>query len=464
MGDPALNETNAPDGTPIGTVLDPVPHRLDILGGAAAENDELAARLDMNLPGRLADAPPTLAFDRVREVNLPWAELVEAMSRNEDGLVSTTAPLRSYFERSWWGEDRATPSAADLAELFEDGLIVVVWASGEDQPDNPLLFWNYAEDDKGAAKGEPLASGIVLRHAISGRYYLIGTTSDGNGETEPSAGPDLAKTLATPKGYADFWDNRADEATMVFAAEADVVGSQTVYDELDLRAVYIERRFRELKVMQEIVTAASAKAAGALDGILELGAGTDLNFEAMDAVQARYVSIRLGPYRIRRNLLQLKRQAAQMGYLLFLGDEPGMRVITAAADGNPEVVGMKVKFPDGNDKDVLAGELYTTFKRQCSYTVTHKKSIMRNVGESIVYGFKRLFGGRTEKQDNNLQGNEIQDRQGLQEGRYFDRSAQQALPRIPGIRQGGVCLRRDAGWISDRGRSVACQCHDALRT
>ena len=368
------------------SIFESIPRRADILGGSNTGNTALATRLEMNLPGSLADAPPTLAFDRVREVDLPWAALIEAMGRHKDGAMTGTAPLRSYFERSWWSEDRPKPAAEDLQKLVDDGLITILPGSG----DNAATFFSYGEvteDDKTVPKGEPVTAGIVLRHGVSGRHYLIETT-----EEDGKAGD-----VATPEGYADFWENRAEAATMVFASEADVADSQTRFEELDLRAIFIERRFRELKIMQEVVTAASAKAAGALDGILEQGAGPDLNFEAMDAVQARYVSIRLGPYRIRRSLLQLKRQAAQMGYLLFLGDEPDMRVTTPATDGEPAVYGMSVKFPDGEDKDVLAGELYTTFRRQCAYTVTHEKSIVRNIGESIVYGFKRLFGGKTEK-------------------------------------------------------------------
>ncbi len=381
-----MNETHERYWAPDASIFESIPRRAEIMGGSNTDNTALATRLEMNLPGSLADAPPTLAFDRVREVDLPWAALIEAMSRDTDGAMTGTAPLRSYFERSWWDGDRPKPAAEDLQKLVDDGLITVLPGSG----DNAATFFSYGEvteDDKTVPKGEPVAAGIVLRHGVSGRCYLIETTEEDG----------KAKDIATPEGYADFWENRAEAATMVFASEADVADSQTRFEELDLRAIYIERRFRELKIMQEVVTAASAKAAGALDGILEQGAGPDLNFEAMDAVQARYVSIRLGPYRIRRSLLQLKRQAAQMGYLLFLGDEPEMKVITPATDGEPAVYGMSVAFPDGENKDVLAGELYTTFKRQCAYTVTHEKSIVRNIGESIVYGFKRLFGGKTEK-------------------------------------------------------------------
>lgn len=385
------------------SISDPVPRRLDLLGDAVADNGKLATSLEMNLPGGLEKAPPTLAFDRVREVSLPWAQLVEQMSHNPDGAMSPMAPLRFYFERSWWGKECDKPSADNLRKLAEDGLVIILPIPADAPTTGPAGFFEYGEvageKDTRVVKGTPVEKGVILRHGVSGRYYLIETTDPAaaaTSEAEPAADPNA--DILTQEGYLDFWAKRADAATVVFASEAELENSQTKFEELDLRAIYIERRYRELKIMQEIVQKTSATAVKTLDSILESSVGPDLNFEAIDAVQSRYVSIRLGPSRIRRNLLQLKRQAAQMGYLLFLGDEPGMKKNEQkSADLQIPVYEMTVTFPDNEKRTVAAGELYTTFKRTCTYTVTHKKSIVRNIGEGIAYGFRRLFGGSDEK-------------------------------------------------------------------
>lgn len=456
-------DQNGPLGT---TGFDPVPHRLEIIGGSSASNTELSTRLDMRLPGDLSDAPPTLAFDRIREVNLPWAQLVEEMSRHADGAMASTAPLRAYFERSWWGEDRAKPSPEDLQKLAEDGLITVLPRPADAPATDPVTFFEYGEvmeGDKLVEKGTPLENGIVLRHGVSGRSYLIETTT-GDDPTE-----DAPQPILTPEGYADFWENKADTAVMVFAAEDAVAGSQTAYEELDLRAIYIERRYQELKVMQEVVRKASAKAAGALDALLDLGVGADLNFEVMDTVQARYVSIRLGPHRIKRSLMQLKRQAAQMGYLLFLGDEPGMKEVPPTVEGELPTYVMNVTFPDKSTKDVAAGELYTTFKRSCKYTVTHQKSIIRNIGEGIAYGFKRFFGGKAEKPKTTY--TETKSKV-VKDYRKVDTLTDPLSQRVMEYRSGGrevfVFNETPSGYLTDDGMSLVnvmmrCEYDEAYR-
>ena len=360
------------------TFFEPIPLRSEVLGQSTSENAALADRLDIGLPGELENAPPTLSFDRLREIDLPWRKLIEDMGRNQDAKATSVSPLRSYFERSWWGDDRDEPAPALLSELVQDGLLLVIPGS----PEAPVLV-EYA----GAGNvGSPIEAGVVLRNGVSGRYYLIETRDDETPE------------LSTTEGYTRFWEEQVEGAALVFLADDDLETSQTAYEDLNLRAIHIERRYRELREMERVVRLVSQKAGATLEEIIEEGRTADLSFEGLEAVQSRYISIRLNPYRIQRNLRQLKRQAAQMGYLLFLGDEPGMAKVDGSdANGELPAYQMKTTFPDGKETSVVAGELYTTFKRKCTYTVAHKKSVVRNFGENVAYGFKRFFGGRAEK-------------------------------------------------------------------
>jgi len=359
-------------------MLEGVPLRSEVLGQSTQENAALANRLEIGLPKDLDQAPPTLAFDRLREIKLPWPDLIRDMNRNRDAQMTSVGPLRSHFEMSWWGEDRANPKAEDIAELIADGMMQVLPA----QADAPQLVQVEGDDNHAV----PLQAGVVFRNGLSGRYYLVQTATD--------ATPDLA----SPEGYVNFWNTEVEGVELVFRDDDDLANCQTAYQELNLRAIHIERRYRELREMERVVRLVSQKAGATLEEIIEEGRSADLSFEGLEAVQSRYISIRMNPYRIQRSLRQLKRQAAQMGFLLYLGDEPGMSLVPGSDKGGElPVYKMTVTFPNGQKRDVYAGELYTTFVRQCAYAVTHKKAVVHNVVEGVVHFFKRAFVGHSEK-------------------------------------------------------------------
>ena len=361
-----------------GQAFEGVPTRADVIGATRLENTPLANRLEVKLPGNLIDAPPTLAFNRIREVKLPWADLLEAMASNADGAANGIFPLRAYFERSWWNEEGVRPDQQQITQAMTNGwLILLPDAAGG------RSFFRYAGAD---SPPERLERGIVLRNAFSGRYYLIETA----GEPLPD--------VRTPGGYIAFWDKHVEAATLVFASEDDVGRGQTVFRELDLRAVYIERRYRELVELQRVVRSVSATASKALEEIIAMGRGVDLNFEALEAVQARYISIRLNPYRIRRDLQQLKRQAEKMKYILFLEDEPGMAPSgEPVADGEAPTFKKTFTFPNGRPNTVYAGELYTSKKEDIKYTVKHSKSTVGNFFGRVGFALTQFFAGTDEK-------------------------------------------------------------------
>lgn len=375
-----------------------LPTRDELLHQERTLNPILAEQLSLRPPADLENVPPTLAFNRVRQIAVPWPELMQAMSQIGESTMGATRALRNYFEESWWGEARPAPTDDDISALFDAGLIVTLpedVAEGatpkhsfhyytqkrEPKPEKPPIFdvlraMQYLVNKEGELDilvddAKPLTEGVVMIDAISGRAYLI--------ETEAPF-TDLA-SLRTAEGYVRFWEEFA-ESAMVIGRDFDgAIEAQSHYQEVDLRAPYIERRYAELKVFEEVAKAIDEKVKGALDGLLELGLGRELDFSQFEAVQERYVNARLGPERIERMLRLLKKQALSMNYRLFLGDEPD-KTLT---------------FPDGTSHTAEAGHLYKTITRQCNWTVSYKKSIVRNAAEGFWYGVKRVFGGAEEK-------------------------------------------------------------------
>ncbi|MEO1000558.1 MAG: hypothetical protein AAFW69_08170, partial [Pseudomonadota bacterium] len=287
--------------TPAGAL----PTRRELLRQDRTENPELYERLSLGMPADLENTPPTLAFDRVREVELPWPELMQGMAEIGGGAMNPTTALRSHFEESWWGETREAPTPEALAALAAEGSLVVlpeVLPEGEVPTRAFHRHVRVTEDGKGKDTAVPIAEGVILEDAISGRYYLIAI----EGET-----PTL-EMLTTTEGYQRFWAESAEAAMVVGESAEAALTTQTVYRALDMRAIYIERRYKELRIFEEVAKAIDTKVGGALDGLLELGMGRDLDFAAFEKVQERYVNARLAPDRIKRELLQLKRQADEM--------------------------------------------------------------------------------------------------------------------------------------------------------
>ena len=434
-----------------GQILEGVPTRADVIGATRLENTPLANRLDIQLPGNLIDAPPTLAFNRVREVRLPWADLLEAMAGNTDGAVNGIFPLRAYFERSWWNEEGVRPNQQQIAQAMTNGwLIFLPDAAGRS-------FFRYAGT---VNPPEKIESGVVLRNAFNGRYYRLETT----GEPLPD--------IRTPSGYIAFWDQHVEAATLVFASEDELGRGQTAFRELDLRAIYIERRYRELVELQRVVRSVSATASKALEEIIAMGRGADLNFEALEAVQARYISIRLNPYRIRRDLQQLKRQAQKMGYILFLEDESGMVPSgEPVPDGEAPRFKKTFKFPNDKEDTVYSGELYTSEQIEVEYYVKHRKSTVGNFFGRIGYAFAQFFAGTDEKYESTWE-EEKQTHEKVTKYTRVDMSSDPLGECVEAYRAQGkevhVLTETPSGFVSDEGLALStvmmrCEYDEAYR-
>lgn len=357
-----------------------LPSRSELLWKDRTDNPELIGRLTLRGPADLDHVPPTLAFNRLREVSLPWDELMAEMAKIGGGTGGASRALQRYFETSWWTEPENAPSQEQLQALFADGNVIVL---PEELPEGQVTAHAFhrhervkkpKEEDKPQEwedKAAPVTEGVILRDAISGRHYLIATYDP---VTDPAA-------LQTPEGYVAFWQDNVSAAMVIGASAEEALGSFSSYEELDLRAVFIERRYDELMVFKEVADAIDTKVAGALDSLLELGMGRDLDFSAFEAVQERYVNARLGPERIERELKQLKRQAQDMGYLLFLPGEPNMTLT----------------FPDKTTTTAVAGDLYRLTSKKCEWTVWYPKAIAGNFFEDAWFGIKRFFGGAKER-------------------------------------------------------------------
>ncbi|AXT27071.1 hypothetical protein D1823_11080 [Ruegeria sp. AD91A] len=347
---------------------DPVPTRLDVLGKASTENQILSRKLDLFLPTGLDTAPPTLSFDRLRDVPIRWDQVLGTIAEDPK-LPASGAALRTFFESSWFGTPMAEVTQDDVTRVLENKWAFVLTPPEDPEDTPPQVFYRAADDGSQAV---PVTQGSLLRHGTSGRMYLIeaapkaipqATAQDATGTGPTAPAPVLFTDVDS---YETFWSKRAVTLHLLASSEADLAGLVSTYEEIDMRAQFIERRYAELKILKELADAKSARAEAALNSSLD---DTTLLLDPDQAAQFEplYLEAKLEPYRIDQQLRKLQEDAAAMGYVLFIG--------------NASAVAEEV--PDGSSITAEDGKLYTTRRRKASWTVREERTVLERAGNLV---------------------------------------------------------------------------------
>lgn len=331
-------------------------------------------RLDIAPPGELESAPPLLNFERSRRVNIQWNSILSAFM-GSDTVQSSANSLREYFETSWWGYEKPSPDEiVQFLKLYEGELFYLrdgtqppsaptdEPAEGEPQPptEETAAFFT-SNSDPDADSGVEIMQGFFLRHGLSGRVYLVHTIGDLPEKVEDFF---LSNTA-----YDTFWNEQVQSIEQVFETAADAQAFGTAYSVLDVRAPYIVQRYKELKTLETIAKKLDEYATETIGDAIKARIGSGFELDGLEDLQSRYRNIKLAPHNIEDDFKRLKRQAAEMDYVLMLDGESA---------GN---------FPDGTARVTTPGNLYKINKRTFVSTVRHPKPALQFVGEVLAFGF-----------------------------------------------------------------------------
>lgn len=136
-----------------------VPERKDVFrlpeAGKKSDPDNLQPFLAIKPPETSQNTPPVLAFQRKREIDIPWHTIIG--SATTAGTTSTGA-IREYFERSW------NLNAEDLADFVKDPAPQIQTiprdTGATDQRGKPMYRTNLKDPQK--PTNEAVSAGIVL--------------------------------------------------------------------------------------------------------------------------------------------------------------------------------------------------------------------------------------------------------------------------------------------------------------
>lgn len=284
-------------------------------GGFASKQTALAARLDLQPLGGIDDAPPTLSFDRVRTIDLPWRTLVEESGTSrEQATQRMSKELRSFVETGWGFSE--PPNAAEIRELFTQNRLtgpihrtLEAAADGADLTEEQLEENRYRSpvsfEPHHSLSGSAFPDGVFVA-LDDDRFYRLLFDQEAGSLTVDDFRPDT---------YDEGW-LQVIGAEVVMRGTADVNRiAQTTLEHLDLRAPFIERRYQHLVVQRrladEVAIAAKKMFDAALTAVVDAPS-------RIDELKLPYVRAELELEEIDRELRRLAVQAADMGYILHV--------------------------------------------------------------------------------------------------------------------------------------------------
>ncbi len=316
------------------------------------DDSALQKFLTIQPPDDAAKTPPILSFKRKREVEIPWAEIVG--DDNVTGAVSIAA-MREYFENSW-GFSVSDEWMKDPAHHLLDTGSGSWWVKQLQQDKPPSIF--RPDFDKLDAEGKPtpapISEGFVIRHGPGddGRLYLL--INDNK-----TLSPEHFKSFDM---YNSAWANEIDGVELVFESSDDAQSYYMDFEEIDLRPALIQRKFEELRILQDFAKKVKDNVAGVTEKMISQIIATTLDADELEQLQRKVLRLEIGEYDVRRRIERLASDAARLGYLLFVED--------------------KAKVIEYGDKKTTLepGKLYTTYRRTARWTEYVPKNVRVKVG------------------------------------------------------------------------------------
>jgi hypothetical protein len=319
--------------------------RLPDLGQKNDPND-LQSSLAIKPPETSQNTPPILAFQRKREIDIPWKDIIGSAST--EGSTSTAA-IREYFEISW------DLKVVDLEDFLKDSSPYIqptpLDTGTKDKEGKSVLKLMYRTnlDDPQKPAPEDIPAGIVLQHGTSGRFYLI----------LASLGVDLTiEDFKTVESYEKAWEQKIDGVELVFESAEAATNYYTDYSEIDLRPAIIHRKYNELLLQKTFAENVSSDVAGATKEMIKQIIDSSMDIDELERLQEKSLRLAMQQYEAQRRLERLVTQASDLGYYLFL-------------------IADNITFPDTTKVSVQPGEMYTKYQRIAKWTTQHTKHVYR---------------------------------------------------------------------------------------
>lgn len=286
------------------------------------ENGQLLLNhLTIQPPEDPGKTPPILSFSRKRSVEIPWGELIEKLEPNAMGSISA---IKSYFEDSWDLVD-------SIEELFVgESLLIKNYISFLSESTKAYLPTFDGEDGG-------LSSGLILKHGISGRLYLV----------RPLSGQEITKAdFSSLENYQKVWEEKVEGVELVFSTKEEADARYTSFEEIDLRPAFIIRKYQELKILRAMANTIQTETQQVSRQKLINEVGANMSLDEIEEIINKGLRLEMTVFDIDTQIKALAARAANLGYLLYLGP---------------------------NTDDRVEGNLYTTHRRVVKWTTSHTR-------------------------------------------------------------------------------------------
>lgn|GEM_PF-2286247 len=330
--------------------------------------EDLRKALVIETPKPPEETPPSLLFQRKRDIEIPWRKVFTEI---ESGVEESVEALRFDFEQSvGFGATPLTQiTQADIDKLK------TFYKDLTDVGESPfIVFKPDFDDQQKEAKTEvkvsaaPVKSGVVFQHG-SGRSYLV-LPVEGEAFT--------AADFATPAGYQSVWRDKISGIELVYLSQDEALQNSSEFEEIDLSARLIEEKFQELIQLKAFQVNLLQKADPVINTMLEQAAASGLELNELERLQNKALQLKMADYQIDKRIKRLVNQANELGYLLFDKDQEPFPL------------------PDGSTIEAKAGYLYRKYKRTAKWSTT--QTVNRTVRKVLKFLFVKVKVKRVVKQ------------------------------------------------------------------
>jgi hypothetical protein len=396
------------------------------------DTESLRNALIIGAPSTPENTPPSLTFERKRDVEIPWRDIFSGV---ETGIDESVEAIRLDLEQSVGkgGKTLEFMDDADVAALAP--YYAVLGAPGPDPQvtDAPAPLKAYRPKFANPTPAEPppaepppdivvtpeeIPAGVIFRHG-SGRVYLL----------LPVEGETLSlDDFANAAVYADAWNRKIAGTELVYLDSAEVGAGASEFEEIDLAARVIESKFKELLELRNYQKTLDEKAAEVIDQMLTNAVTNNLDLDEVERIQNKGLSIKMALHRIQMRIRRLTNQASDLGYVLFDEDQPAPA------------------HPDNKGQPLEAGVLYEKYRRVAKWTTVN--TVNRVIQQTLRILFVKVKTRRVVKQLVQQQHSRI-----VEDYRKVDTSRDLLADKVEALRAAGfqvsVFRSTPQGYLSD---------------